>query len=117
MRRVAPAMMALSVLLLLTGCGDDGGGGGSSTPKKIDITFTGSSVEPNGERVEVDAGQKVELVVKADAPGEIHVHSTPEQELEYGKGTTTLNLTIDQPGVVEVESHDLDKTILQLEVR
>jgi hypothetical protein len=120
MRPIAPAMTVLSVLLLVAGCGDDGGGGAdgdSSAPEKIDITFSGDSVEPNGERVEVDAGQKVELVVKADAPGEIHVHSTPEQELEYGKGTTTLTLTIDQPGVVEVESHDLEKTILQLEVR
>jgi hypothetical protein len=62
-------------------------------------------------------GQEIDLVVTADQPGEIHVHSTPEQELAYEAGTTTLPLTIDQPGVVEVESHDLDLTIVQLEVR
>ena len=45
------------------------------------------------------------------------MHSSPEQELEYDAGTTTLELTIDQPGVVDVESHDLEKTIVQLEVR
>ncbi len=27
----------------------------------------------------------------ADAPGEIHVHSSPEQEFEYDKGSTTLD--------------------------
>ncbi len=44
------------------------------------------------------------------------MHSTPEQELEYDEGTTDLELTFEQPGVVEVESHDLGLTILQLEV-
>jgi hypothetical protein len=56
-------------------------------------------------------------VVKSDAEGEIHVHSDPEHEYEYGAGTTTLPaFTIDRPGIVEVESHELDKTIVQLEV-
>ena len=63
-------------------------------------------------------GQPIELVVKADAEGEIHVHSDPEHELEYGAGTTTLpTFTIDKPGIVEVESHALEKTIVQLEVK
>jgi uncharacterized cupredoxin-like copper-binding protein len=73
-------------------------------------------VTPKGERVEVKSGEPVELVVKADKPGELHVHSTPEKELKYGAGTTTLTLTIDQPGVVDVESHDLDVVVVQLEV-
>ena len=45
------------------------------------------------------------------------MHSTPEQELSYEAGTTDLPLTIDQPGIVDVESHDLDLVIVQLEVR
>ena len=45
------------------------------------------------------------------------MHSSPEQEIEYSAGTTDKTLTLDQPGVVEVESHSLDKLILQLEVR
>ncbi len=45
------------------------------------------------------------------------MHSDPEQELEYGEGTTTVTIQgIDQPGTVDVESHDLDKVIVQLEV-
>ncbi len=72
---------------------------------------------PNGDRVDVKAGEPVTLNVTADAAGEIHVHSNPEQELEYDAGETTLTLTIDQPGIVEVESHDLDKVIVQLEVQ
>lgn len=83
----------------------------------IDITFDGDTVTPNGERVDATVGEPITLVVTADAPGEIHVHSTPEQELAYDAGTTELSLTIDQPGLVDVESHDLDVVIVQLEVR
>ena len=53
----------------------------------------------------------------ADKAGEIHVHSSPEQELQYAAGTTDKTITLDQPGVVEMESHTLDKLIAQLEVR
>ena len=45
------------------------------------------------------------------------MHSSPEQEIEYGAGTTDKTLTIEQPGVVDVESHHLDQLIVQLEVR
>ena len=45
------------------------------------------------------------------------MHSSPEQEIEYAAGTTDKTLTIDQPGVVDVESHHLEKLIVQLEVR
>ena len=45
------------------------------------------------------------------------MHSDPEQELEYDEGTSTVTIEpIDQPGVVDVESHDLDAVIVQLEV-
>lgn len=116
MRRFAIVAAVLAAVTLVAGCNDDTGSTSSGT-KSIDITFSGDSVTPNGERVTVKAGQPIELVVKADKAGEIHVHSNPEQELEYGVGTTTLKLTIDQPGIVPVESHSLDKTILQLEVQ
>jgi hypothetical protein len=145
MRRSLASVAAVSCLLLAAGCGQDDPSGagepsssarpsgsgekseaGSPAPsgsapagsaQRIEVTFTGGSVSPNGDRVDVAAGEPVELVVTADAPGEIHVHSSPERELEYDAGTTTLRLKIDQPGVVDVESHDLEKTIVQLEVR
>jgi hypothetical protein len=120
MRRTATVLtVLLCALPLLAGCGDDD----TSAPPApgddtatVEITFSDGSVTPNGERVEVEAGQPVELVVKADEPGELHVHSTPEEELEYGAGTTTLKLTLDQPGVVDVEAHDPKAVIVQLEV-
>jgi hypothetical protein len=120
MRRLMATLAALTcALTLTTGCGgDDEATGSTGTTRTIEITVSGDSVTPNGDRIEVGTGQPIELVVKADAAGEIHVHSTPEQEFEYGPGTTTLKLEpIEEPGVVDVESHTLDVTIVQLEVR
>ena len=61
--------------------------------------------------------QPVDLVVTSDAPGELHVHTSTEQTLEYGEGTETFKLAIDRPGKVEVESHALDQVIVQLIAR
>ncbi len=117
MRRVvATATLLVSGFALLAACGEDDPAGGDQETKTIEITFEGDTVTPAGERVEVGVDQPVDLVVTADEPGEIHVHSEPEAELSYDAGTTTLELVIDKPGVVEVESHDLEKTIVQLQV-
>ena len=121
---MATTAAVLGTAVLLTGCGssdntaDNGSDGSASSPKVINVTFSGNSVTPNGDRVDVARGQKVEFVVKADAAGEIHVHSTPEKELEYDAGTTELTVgPFDTPGLIEVESHALDKTIVQLQVK
>jgi hypothetical protein len=141
--KAAASLAALVLAFALAGCGGDDGGDGDTGPTPteatvseptntgpstiesepsdgttIEVTVEGDTVTPNGERVDVDRGEQVHLVVTADAAGEIHVHSDPEQEFEYDAGTTTLTLTnLDRPGLVEVESHTLDKVIVQLEVK
>ncbi len=122
MRRVLAVLTLVVCTAGLAGCGDDdssgSGDGKDLATKTIQVTIEGDDVTPNGDRVEVAVNQPIELVVKAEAEGEIHVHSDPEHELEYGAGTTTLpTFKIDKPGIVEVESHALEKTIVQLEVK
>jgi len=121
MRRALAAATLLLSTTLLTACGgdgsDDGGDGGDAQPLTVEITFEGGEVTPNGERVEAEAGQPIDLVVKADEPGEIHVHSSPEQTFPYEAGTNVIKMEIARPGVVEVESHELEQVIVQLEVR
>ena len=123
MRGTTARWIALTVLAgaALSACGtddkDNGSGNGSEDPVVVEITFEDGEVTPNGDRIEVDAGQPIDLEVTADEPGEIHVHSDPEQEFEYVAGNTTLEIQIDRPGVVAVESHDLDQVIVQLEVK
>ena len=121
MRRfLAATTVVLVTLTFATACGDSDtpSDSGSSDPKVIKVVITGDSVTPNGERVDVAVGQDVQLDVKADEAGEIHVHSSPEQEIEYKAGESTVTIQgIDQPGTVDVESHALEKVIVQLEVR
>ncbi len=109
------AVLALSAAAC--GADDEGDGDGSEETAVIEIAFSDGEVTPSGERVEVDAGQPVDLEVTADEPGEIHIHAEQEQTLAYEEGTETFELAIDRPGVVEVESHELDVVIVQLEVR
>jgi ABC-type glycerol-3-phosphate transport system substrate-binding protein len=118
-RAMASLAVLLCALTVTTACGSDsdGGSGGSTDPKVIKVTISGDSVTPNGERVDVAVGQEIQLEVTADEAGEIHVHSSPEQELEYEAGTHTVTIQgIDKPGTVDVESHALEKVIVQLEV-
>ena len=82
----------------------------------IEVEIEGGEISPNGKRVKVDVGEPVTLEVESDRPGEFHVHSTPEQTIAFGKGETTVEITIDTPGVVDVEEHEAGIVVLQLEV-
>lgn len=83
----------------------------------IEVRIAGSEITPAGERVEVTAGEPITFEIDSDIPGEIHVHSNPEQYLEFEAGTSTLEITLDQPGVVEAELHEPETLLVQLEVR
>lgn len=128
-RALAVPAAVLAGLLTVAGCGsgaDSSGSSGSdavsakpdsSGTATIDITVEGDKITPQGAEVQVEAGQPLKLHITADAAGEVHVHSSPEHEFEYAAGTTDETITLEQPGVVDVESHTLDKLIVQLEVR
>jgi hypothetical protein len=146
-RRVLSRLVPLTLVLALglSACGDGGDdepttAPGSSSPSStpsdstsdsassspssdegdavaLTVTREGDTFTPNGERVELEVGQTLDLTITSDAAGELHVHSTPEQEIAYDAGTSEHQITIDRPGVVEVESHEPDSIVLQLEVR
>jgi hypothetical protein len=121
----APRVCSLLVvaLVVLAGCGsgDSKNGAAAKTDSggttTINITFKGDTVTPEGAKIKVKAGEPIKLHIVADKPGELHVHSSPEHEFEYKAGTTDETITLDQPGVVDMESHTLDKLVAQLEVR
>lgn len=81
----------------------------------VDITIEGGTVTPAGDRIQVDVGETVVLAISADAPGELHAHTTEELYLDYPAGESEQEIVLDQPGIVEVESHDLGVVIVQLQ--
>lgn len=116
LRAVGAVLISGALLATVTACGEDQE---PSTDEAvvIDITIADGEVDPSGDRVDVGAGQPVDLVVTADEAGSLHIHSDPEQELAFEAGTKTFPIQIDRPGVVAIESHELDQVIVQLEVR
>ena len=122
MRRLVALAVTLVSAFTLSACGSSSsssGAGDDEPTKVIDITFDGNDVTPNGTDIDVKVGQRIEFDVTADKPGEIHVHSSPEeQEFEYDAGSSTLQVTpIPAPGQVVVESHTLGKTLFTLVAR
>lgn len=82
----------------------------------VEMTFQDGSASPLGERVMAEVGQRIVFLVTADEPGELHAHTTEELTLEYPAGESELTMVVEQPGVVEVESHDLGAILVQLQV-
>ncbi len=121
MRRILTAAVLACTLTGVSACGDDGDGGATGSdadPKVVKIRFSDGKVTPNGDRIDVEVGQPVEFIVAADEPGEIHIHSDPEHELIYGEGEEAFPaIEFDKPGVIVVESHNLEQVVVQLEVK
>ena len=99
-RPCSPAALALS------GCGGDDpdstapaassehSGHGSSEPDAsgaaaatVDVTIEGDEVTPVAQAMEIGVGETVLLNITSDRSGELHVHSSPEQEFEFESGT------------------------------
>lgn len=144
--RLGSTAGAAAVVMMLAACGASGGepmvapspsgsvveetAGASSAPSPhrptetpepagpaIDVEIHGDRIMPNGQRIQVPVGEPVSLNVTSDRAGEFHVHSSPEQTPAFKKGKTTVKLTIERPGLVDVEEHDSGVVVVQLEVR
>jgi SHS2 domain-containing protein len=141
MHRRTLTLVAAALLLVATGCasGDDdpstepspSDSMSRSTPassepneteeteKAVEITVSVSDgkVQPKPHRVDVPLGSQVRLQVTSDVDDELHVHGYDiEETLEAGR-TTMVDFTADQQGVFEVETHETELELLQLEVR
>jgi plastocyanin len=141
MKRATPLATTLfAVTLLLAGCG--GSSSGETPPPAaattdapaaeppadadadadagvvVDVEIKDGQVTPQGERVEARVGQPITLTITSDVDEEIHVHSDPDHTWQVAAGESiTESFTVDTPGQVAVEGHDLGVTIVQLVVR
>lgn len=134
--RLRHAAAVVAMLALTAGCGggsgpdaaEEGAGELSATPaaqataapppgaESLSIVIAADRTVPAGAKLSLKVGQPLLLEISAEEPGELHVHSTPEQEVAFPAGDSIVTLSFEQPGVVDVEDHDLDALIVQLEV-
>lgn len=127
------AAAALLLALSLAGCGStsepssDASATSEPTPSAtteaskgvtVEIEFANGEVVPRDDKIDVKVGEPVTLHVVSDVAEEIHVHSDPEHSYEVAAGDDkTFTFTIDTPGQVAVEAHELDVTIVELVAR
>jgi hypothetical protein len=127
--------LATTAVLALSGCGGDepstsgpsasesSASGQTSTSKpangatQVDVTIEGDDVTPVAQAVQIGVGETVVLNITSDRAGELHVHSSPEQELEFEAGSSQLQVTLDKPGSVDIEEHESDSLIVRVLVK
>ncbi|MEW5809357.1 MAG: hypothetical protein AB1925_07880 [Actinomycetota bacterium] len=131
-------VLTAATALLIAGCGgdksDDAGTGGSSqgapapaemtdaqaAPQRlvVNVTIKGGTVTPTNEQLQAEVKQPIVIQVDSDAPDELHVHSTPEHSFPIAVGPgQSFQFSVDMPGRVDVELHELNKTIATIAVQ
>jgi hypothetical protein len=136
-------LLVAGLLVVLGGCsdGDDtsntsSSGNATSTPSasgssgsdasppaedtdplvEITVSVQDGRVSPKPRRVEVEKDSQIRLLVTCDVDDEVHVHGFDiEEPLEAGR-TTTVEFVVNEDGVFEVETHESELELLQLEV-
>ncbi|GIH22168.1 hypothetical protein Aph01nite_04780 [Acrocarpospora phusangensis] len=106
------------VVLAVTGCSASGDPATFSGPaKEITVTIAGGSVNPPPGRVEVAKGQQVKIVVTSDVPDELHVHGYDMSAGLQPNTPATVEFVADRDGLFEVETHDSEMQLFQLQVQ
>lgn len=127
--------------LLIAGCGGGGGSenaqGSSTTPSQttinpsdmqndqaaperllIDVQIKGGEVTPTNQQLDAKVNQPIVVKVNSDVADELHVHSTPDHTFKIeAKPIQQFQFTVGVPGTVDIELHQLAKTIATVQVQ
>lgn len=84
----------------------------------VDVNIRGGEASPTNERLDARVGETITVRVTSDAADELHVHSVPEHSFAIEPAAAQeFRFTVDVPGQVSLELHDLGKTVATLRVR
>ena len=84
----------------------------------VDVTIKGGEVTPTNEPLQGALGEPIVIRVNSDAADQLHVHSTPEHTCTVEpKNGQQFQFTVDVPGKVDVELHQLGKTVATIAVQ
>lgn len=83
----------------------------------LTVRVADDRVRPNSAELDIDRGQELTIRVESDRAVELHVHSSPEQYLDFEAGRSQQTVTFERAGVVEIEEHESDQVVAQVTVR
>ena len=132
--------VSLAAVLLVAGCGSEQGqgqGDSQATPSAttvnpsdmqdqqappdrlvVDVTIQDGSVTPANAQLEASVNEPIIFRVDSDAADELHVHSNPEHSYKIeAKPGQSFQFTVAVPGKVDVELHELNKTVATITVQ
>lgn len=89
-------------------------------PKRlvIGVTIKGGTVTPTNEQLQAAVKEQIVIGVDSDVADELRVHSNPEHTFKVeAKPAQSFQFTVDVPGKVDVELHQLKQTIATIQVQ
>jgi sporulation-control protein spo0M len=127
--------------LLIAGCGGGGGSEGAQSSSgapsastvspsdmqneqaaperlQIDVQIKGGEVTPTNQQLDAKVNQPIVVKVNSDVADELHVHSTPDHTFKIeAKPMQQFQFTVAVPGNVDIELHQLGKTVATVQVQ
>ena len=84
----------------------------------IEITIKGGNVDPTNAQLQAKVKEPIVVRVTSDVADELHVHSTPDHtfKIEPNKAMQ-FQFSIDVPGNVDIELHQLNKVVATVSVQ
>lgn len=90
---------------------------GAAVGPVVNITIAAGIVTPTNAEFDAGVGQPIVLEVTSDATDSLHVHSIPERVFDVQpRAGQRFEFTVDIPGRVDVELHDLNRTVVTFAV-
>jgi hypothetical protein len=108
---------SLVVVLLVAGCAAEAPRISGPMSSDITVRVADGVVYGVGDRLTVPEGTRMHLTVDSDVSDTAHVHGY-DIEFAVGPGTRgSADFTTDLTGIFDVELHDSDLSLFELEVR
>src|SRR6202165_3907396 len=128
-------MALMAALLITAGCGGSNTAEKPSTPSTVspsdmsnqqqpparlvvNVSISGVNVTPTNAQLQAKVKEPMVVRVNSDAADQLHVHSVPEHTFNIErKPRQSFQFTVEVPGQVEVELHQLNRTIATIQVQ